>query len=69
MCILNSADLKAKGIGYHAVHLARLEAAGKFPKRIKLSEGVGGRVGWLEDEIDAWILARAALRGEPDQAA
>ena len=69
MRILNAADLKAKGIGYHAVHLARLEAAGKFPRRVKLSEGVGGRVGWLENEVDAWILARAALRGEPPQAA
>lgn len=34
----------------------RLEAAGLFPKRIK----VGPRaVAWLESEVQAWISARA----------
>ena len=38
----------------------RLEAAGQFPKRIK----VGPRaVAWLESEVQAWIRARAEDRG------
>jgi prophage regulatory protein len=62
-------ELRDKGIPWSNVHLCRLEAAGKFPKRVKLSEGTGGRVGWLEDEIDKWILDRAALRDETDSPA
>jgi prophage regulatory protein len=48
-----------KGVLYSNVHLLRKEAEGTFPKRIRLGEN---RIGWLEDEIDAWIDARAADR-------
>ena len=40
-------------------HIARLEAAGKFPKRVRIGEN---RVGWLESEIEDWIKARIAER-------
>lgn len=40
-------------------HLSRLEKAKLFPKRIQVG---GHRVAWLESEIDAWIMARAAER-------
>lgn len=37
----------------------RLMAQGKFPGSIKIGPNA---VGWLEAEIDAWILERAAER-------
>ena len=37
----------------------RLEQAGQFPRRIKIA---ARRVGWLQSEIEGWILARAADR-------
>jgi prophage regulatory protein len=37
----------------------RLEAEGKFPRKVKLGENSGG---WLESDITAWIEARAAER-------
>ncbi len=48
-------------VPYSLFHLSRLEAAGKFPKRIKL--GDGGRIAWSLCEIQAWIAARKAERG------
>ncbi len=47
---------------YSPAHIARLEDAGKFPKRVRLGTG---RVGWLETEIDDWIRARIAERDNP----
>jgi predicted DNA-binding transcriptional regulator AlpA len=38
--------------------IARMEAAGQFPARRSL--GRGGRVGYLESEVDAWLRARPA---------
>jgi prophage regulatory protein len=49
MRLLDYQDLRAKGIKYSRVHLWRLEAAGKFPKRVRLSSA---RHAWLEDEVD-----------------
>ena len=37
----------------------RLEKAGRFPKRLQLG---GNSVGWLEEEIDAWLAERVAAR-------
>lgn len=54
-------DLARLGIPYCDVHLRRLEDAGKFPRRIKLTDG-GRAVGWLASEVDAWVEARAASR-------
>jgi prophage regulatory protein len=45
----------------------RLEAEGRFPKKIRLGEH---STGWLEADIQAWIEARAAERdGRPPKAA
>jgi len=42
----------------------RLEAEGKFPRRILLSDG---RVGWLKHEVQNWIAARVRdARKAPD---
>jgi prophage regulatory protein len=35
--------------------IARLEAAGKFPKRIALGTHRTSRRVWLESDVDAWM--------------
>ena len=40
---------------YSFAHIARLEAAGKFPKRVRLGQG---RVAWVKQEVLDWIQAR-----------
>lgn len=39
----------------------RLEKAGKFPKRIRISEN---SIGWDEAEIEAWLQSRKAAVAE-----
>lgn len=39
-------------VTYSKSHIDRLEAAGKFPKRIRMGQG---RVAWVYDEIIAYI--------------
>ena len=46
---------------YHASHLARLEAAGEFPRRIWLGRS---RVGWSLNEVLIWIGQRKAERDQ-----
>jgi len=48
------------GIPYTPQHIGRLEAAGKFPKRVQLGPN---RVAWLLSEVDAWVGERIAIRG------
>lgn len=50
------------GIPYTPQHIGRLEAAGKFPKRVRLGPN---RVAWLLSEVDAWLNERIALRDAP----
>ncbi|GAA0326195.1 hypothetical protein GCM10009087_40650 [Sphingomonas oligophenolica] len=47
---------------YSPQHIARLEAAGKFPKRVQLGPG---RVGWVDEEVHGWLAARIAERDTP----
>jgi prophage regulatory protein len=42
--------------------IARLELAGKFPRRVKLSDR---RFGYVESEVGAWNEARLAERDKP----
>jgi prophage regulatory protein len=57
---LRFAALKAeKGIPWTRPHLDRLEKAGLFPRRVRLSAST---VMWVETEIDALMNARAAER-------
>jgi len=58
MKVISFEDLKLKGISYSRSHLWRLEKVGRFPKRIALSVG---RSGWLEHEVDAWLIAEKAV--------
>lgn len=68
--IITWAEL-SKRVPYVRQHVSRLERAGQFPRRVRLGQG-RGRIGWLEHEINAWILERAktsridlAERGSP----
>ena len=60
MRLLSYDELRSQmGIPYSKVHLWRLEREGKFPRRVRLGES---RHGWLESEIDDWVLERMAAR-------
>ena len=47
---------------YSPAHIARLEHAGLFPRRVRLGNGPRARVGWLETEVLDWLKARIAQR-------
>lgn len=47
---------------YSPQHIARLEKAGSFPKRVQLGPN---RVGWVEAEVLEWLKERLARREEP----
>ena len=51
------------GIPYSPQHIARLEAAGQFPKRIRLGQN---RVVWLVAEVEEWLNERIATRDAID---
>ena len=58
--IVSKKELKTVcGIPYSPQHIARLEAAGKFPKRIQLGQN---RVAWLLKEVEEWLDKRIAQR-------
>ena len=40
---------------YSYAQIDRLEAAGLFPKRVRLSSYKRGRVGWVEREVLLWL--------------
>ena len=59
--LLRFPDLKKyKGIPYSRVHLARLEKASQFPRRVALSPNT---VAWVESEVDAHVASKMAARG------
>ena len=47
---------------YSPQHIARLEKAGQFPKRVQLGPS---RVGWVEDEVLDWFQQRLEARDGP----
>lgn len=51
--------LKGKGIPLSKCQLWRLERAGKFPKRVKITER---SYGYVETEIDDYLRDRIAAR-------
>lgn len=57
--LLDYQAIRARGIPWSRVHLARLEAAGKFPLHIDVGEN---SIAWFEDEIDDFLEAKAAER-------
>ena len=62
MRIIRYAELQdEKGIPFSREHIRRLEAEGRFPKRVRIAEG-GDYFGWLESELDGYLASRAAAR-------
>ena len=52
-------------VRYSDMHIRRLEAAGKFPVRFKISsDAQTGRVGWWRHQVEAWLRARGQQRAE-----
>ena len=44
---------------YSPQHIARMEAANQFPKRVQLGDC---RVGWVEQEVLDWLQTRIDAR-------
>ena len=61
MRILSKRQLKELVL-YSPQHIARLEKAGQFPKRVQLGPS---RVGWVESEVLEWLAARLDRREAP----
>jgi prophage regulatory protein len=57
--LLDYRALRERGIPWTRVHLARLEAAGKFPLHIDVGDN---SIGWFEDEIDDFFEMKATER-------
>src|SRR5262249_28269339 len=58
--LLRYDDLKSvKGIPFSRSHLARLEDAGMFPKRVRIGANT---IVWLESEVDAYIASKTEAR-------
>jgi prophage regulatory protein len=67
MRVLRSRMLVEK-VGLSIQQIGRLEKALHFPKRFQLGPG---SVGWIEDEVDAWLEERVRQRGplpQPEKA-
>lgn len=63
--VLRAADVMERtGLGRTSIW--RLERAGDFPRRRQITPGA---VGWLTDEVDAWLDSRPVVGGEPKTAA
>jgi len=60
MKLLSKRQLK-EVVLYSPQHIARLEAAGQFPKRVKLGNN---RVGWVESEVLDWLQLRIDARDQ-----
>ncbi|EAR53146.1 hypothetical protein OG2516_11801 [Oceanicola granulosus HTCC2516] len=58
MRILSKRQLKELVL-YSPQHIARLEKAGQFPKRVNLGPNW---VGWVEDEVLDWLKERMERR-------
>jgi prophage regulatory protein len=58
MKLLSKKQLREKVL-YSINHITRLEQAGRFPKRIRLGDN---RVGWLESEVEDWIMQKLRER-------
>ena len=56
------AVLERTGLGH--TRLWELEQAGKFPRRVKISERA---CGWLEHEVEEYIAGRVALSRAPSK--
>ena len=57
-------------VPYTRQHIARLEAEGKFPRRLRLGNADQSRIVWVEAEVLEWMARWIKARDEPrDEAA
>jgi prophage regulatory protein len=57
-------ELRERGVLHGRRQVDRLEAEGKFPKRVSVGTN---RVGWVATEIDDWVNAAISARSQqPD---
>lgn len=61
MRLLSKRQLKEMVL-YSPQHIARLEKAGKFPRRVQIGPN---RVGWVEAEVLDWLQQRLDVREDP----
>lgn len=59
MRVLETRDLRERGIYWTRQHIYRLIKEGKFPKPFKLGTKTNA---WLEDDINEFLKARIATR-------
>ena len=60
--LVSKKELKSLyGIPYCPAHIARLEGAGTFPKRVTLG---ACRVAWVAEEVEEWIEVRISNRAQ-----
>jgi prophage regulatory protein len=59
-------ELKGRGIPHSKMQLWRLEKAGRFPRRVRIS---AARYGYIEAEIDQFINDRIAERDSASETA
>lgn len=55
-------DLRPAGVSFTRKHITTLEREGAFPMHFNLGERA---VGWVADEVDAWVDDRIRRRGAP----
>lgn len=63
MRILSKRQVKEMVL-YSPQHIARLEKAGQFPKRVQIGPN---RVGWVEAEVLDWLQERLDSREAPNR--
>ena len=64
VCLVGKKELR-QIVLYSPQHIARLEAAGRFPRRVRLGTGPRARVGWVKAEVQDWLRKRIELRDQP----
>jgi prophage regulatory protein len=59
--LLSFPELRDHGVLHGRRQVDRLEAEGKFPKRVSVG---ANRVGWVAAEIDGWVNAAISARAQ-----
>ena len=59
--VLDDSDTASFVGGLSRMQRYRMERAGQFPQRVRLTNN-SARHGWLLGELEAWVKARAAAR-------
>ena len=67
MKFLSKKETKALTL-YSDAQRDRLEAAGRFPRRVRLGEGRYARVGYVDTEVFEWMAARVSERDKKQAA-